>query len=60
MGKKRIACRILLGRPRYRWEDNIEMDPGEIGRGGIDWISLLQGRNQWSALVKTIMNIQVP
>jgi hypothetical protein len=30
-GKKRIAFRILLGRPRYRWEDNVEMDLGEMG-----------------------------
>jgi hypothetical protein len=25
-----------LGRPRLRWKDNIKMDLGEIGWGGID------------------------
>ena len=30
----------LLGRPRCRWEDNIEMDLKEIGWGGIDWINV--------------------
>jgi hypothetical protein len=27
-----------LGRPRHRWEDNIEMDLGEIGIDGVNWI----------------------
>jgi len=25
-----------LGRPRRRWEDNIKMDPQEVGCGGMD------------------------
>ena len=29
-----------LGRPRRRWEDNIKMDPQEVGRGCEDWIEL--------------------
>jgi hypothetical protein len=29
-----------LGIPRCRWVDNIKMDLGEIGWGGIDWIGL--------------------
>ena len=33
-----------LGRPRRRWEDNIRMDPEEIGiNGGIVSIRLLTG-----------------
>jgi hypothetical protein len=27
----------LLGRPRRRCVDNIKMDLGEIGWGGLDW-----------------------
>jgi hypothetical protein len=27
-----------LGRPRYRWENNIKMELKETGRGGIDLI----------------------
>jgi hypothetical protein len=30
--------RRLLGRPRCRWVDNIKIDLGEIGWGGVDWI----------------------
>jgi hypothetical protein len=47
--KKRNAYRILMGEPegkrpvgrhRRRWEDNIKMDLGETGSGGVDWIGL--------------------
>jgi hypothetical protein len=30
----------LLGRLRYRWEDNIKMYLTERGVGGMDWIDL--------------------
>jgi hypothetical protein len=36
-----------LGRPRYRLEDNIRMDLGEIGQEGVDWMHLAQDRDQW-------------
>jgi hypothetical protein len=49
-----------LGRPRRRWVDNIKMDLGEIGWDGVDWIDLAQDRDQWKALVNTMMNILVP
>jgi hypothetical protein len=28
--------------------------------GGMDWINLAQDRDQWRALVNTIMNLQAP
>jgi hypothetical protein len=68
MGEKRTAYRILvgkpggkrqLGRPRRRWVDNIEMDLKEIGWDGVDWIDLAQDRDQWWALVNTVI-LQVP
>jgi hypothetical protein len=31
----------------------------EIGWGGMDWIDLAQGRDQWRALVNTVMNFTV-
>jgi hypothetical protein len=31
-----------LGRPRCRLVDNIEMDLGTIGWGGVDWIGLVR------------------
>jgi hypothetical protein len=49
-----------LGRPRCRWVDNIKMDLREIGWGGMDWIYLVVDRDQWRALVNTVMNHQIP
>jgi hypothetical protein len=68
MGVKRKAYRILvrkpegkrpLGRVRRRWVDNIKMDLREIGWEGVNWIDLAQDRDQWRALVNTVMNIRV-
>jgi hypothetical protein len=49
-----------LGRPRRRWVGNIKMDLTEIGWDGMDWIDLAQDRDQWRALVNTVMNLRVP
>jgi hypothetical protein len=45
-----------LGRSGHAWEDNIKMDLGEIGAGVVDWIYLVQDREQWRALVNIVMN----
>jgi hypothetical protein len=42
------------------WEDNIKMDLREIGWDSMGWIDLTQDRNQWRALVYTVMNLRVP
>jgi hypothetical protein len=42
-----------------RWKYNIKMDLREIRCGGMNWINLTQNRNQWRALVNTIMNVGV-
>ena len=49
-----------LGRPRSRWENNIHMDPHEVGCGGMNWIELAQDRDRWRALVTAVMNFRVP
>jgi len=51
--------KILLGRPRHRWEDNIKMDLQEVGCGSMDWINLAQDTDRWWALVNVVMNFQV-
>jgi hypothetical protein len=49
-----------LGRLKHKWQDDIKMDLREIGWGGMDWTDLVHGRDQWRALVNTIMNLRVP
>jgi hypothetical protein len=49
-----------LGRLRSRSEDNIKMDLRETGWGGMDWINLVQDRDQQRALVNMVMNLKVP
>jgi hypothetical protein len=52
--------KILLGRPRCMWVDNIRLDLGEVGWGGVDWIGEAQDRNRWRALVNLVLNLRVP
>jgi hypothetical protein len=40
--------------------DNIKMDLREIGWDGVDWIDMAQDRDQWRALVITVLNLRVP
>jgi hypothetical protein len=39
---------------------NIKKDLREIGWGGMNWIGLASDRDQWRALVNTVMNLLVP
>jgi hypothetical protein len=41
-------------------QNNIKIDLREIKWDGMDWIDEDQDRNQWRALVKTVMNLRVP
>jgi hypothetical protein len=49
----------LLGRPRRRWVDNIKMDLREIGWDGVELIDMAQDRDQWRALVNTVLNLWI-
>jgi hypothetical protein len=68
MGENRNVYRILVGKPdgKSHWED---LDVGgwtilkwilEIGWNGMDWIDLAPDRDQWRALVNTVLNLRVP
>jgi hypothetical protein len=68
MGEKTNAYRILvgkpegkipLGRPRRRWVESIKIDLRGIGWDGMEWNYLAQDREQWRALVNTVMNLRV-
>jgi hypothetical protein len=67
-GAKINACRILvgkpegkkpLGRPRRRWWNDNKMDLSETGGGCMSWIDLAQDRDQWRALVNTVINLRI-
>jgi len=69
MGEERGVYRVLvgkperrrpLGRPRFRWVDNIRTDLQEVGRGYVDWIGLAQDRDRWRTFVSAVMNLRVP
>jgi hypothetical protein len=68
VGEERNVYKVLVGkpegkrpleRPRHKWEDGIRMDLREIGWGSVEWIQLAQDRDQWWALVNTVMNLWV-
>jgi hypothetical protein len=50
----------LLGRPRCRWENNINMVLRETGIDGENCIQLAQDRVQWRACVNVVTNLRVP
>jgi hypothetical protein len=45
---------------RCKWEDNIGMDLREIGWDGVDWMHLAWDRDQWQALLNSVMNGNEP
>jgi hypothetical protein len=49
-----------LGIPRRRCVYNIKMDAREMEWNFMDWIDLAQDRDQWWALVNTVMDLRVP
>ncbi|PSN34785.1 hypothetical protein C0J52_06209 [Blattella germanica] len=48
-----------VGRPRMKWENNINHDLRELDYTGDDWKTLAQDRDVWRAYVRTAMNLRV-
>jgi len=47
----------LLGRHKYRWEDNIRVDLKEMRWEVLDWFHLVQDMVQWRAVVNAVMKL---
>ena len=68
IGAKRNANRVLvekpqrnrpLGRPSFKWEDNIEVNLEEKAWERVDWIHVGQDRDILRAFVNTVLNLHV-
>jgi hypothetical protein len=42
----------------HRWEDNIKMDPQEVGWGGIDLIAVAEDEDRWWVRVNEVVKLQ--
>jgi hypothetical protein len=47
-------------RQRRRWVDNTKMNFIEMGWNAMDWIVLVEDRDQWRALVNMVTKLWVP
>jgi hypothetical protein len=64
---KKNAYRLLAGKTedketsskKCRRVDYITMYLEETGWGGMDWIDMAQDRDQWGALVNTVINLRI-
>ena len=50
--------KMSVGRPRRRWEDNINLDIQEV-RWGMYWVDLARDMDRWFAVVNAVMNLRI-
>jgi len=55
-----FCLKNLTRRDNSASRDNIRTDRKETGWEGVDFMHLVQDRDQWRALVNTVMNFPVP
>jgi hypothetical protein len=49
-----------VGRQRLKWVHISKTGLGELEWSGVEWIGVVQNRDQWKALVNAIVNHRVP
>jgi hypothetical protein len=68
MGKEKNVNKILVGKPnekrplrraRHRREHGFKMDLTDTSWDSVEWILLVQDRDQLQALVNMVINLQV-
>jgi hypothetical protein len=68
-GEMRNAYKILVSKPkgnrtlrrtRRKLEDNIRTNLRDIRWEVVDWMHLVQDRDQWRTFVNTVMNLRIP
>jgi hypothetical protein len=61
----RSVQKLLVGKPEgkrplrrcwHKWEGIIKMNLKKVGWNGVDWLHVAQDKDQWWALVNTVMN----
>jgi hypothetical protein len=61
-----VTAQLPVGSVGAKWKQGvrictyIKMDLREIGWDGVDWTDGAQDRDQWRALVNTVLNLRVP
>jgi hypothetical protein len=64
----RKAYKILVGKPKahrplgrykHEWEDNIQLELGELGLDSVDWMNVAH-KDLWRAIVNAVMTFWGP
>jgi hypothetical protein len=59
-GSLKPVASELAKTTRRKWDDNIRMELRETGWESMDLFCLVQDRDQWRALMNTVMDFGIP